>query len=76
MGYDLIIVGGGPAGLTAGLYGARGGLKTLLLERSMPGGAGCPDRVNRELSRLSSGRGRSGINDELYGAGHPVWLGV
>lgn len=38
MGYDLIIVGGGPAGLTAGLYGARGGLKTLLLERSMPGG--------------------------------------
>lgn len=38
MSYDLIIVGGGPAGLTAGLYGARGGLKTLLLERSMPGG--------------------------------------
>lgn len=38
MEYDLIIVGGGPAGLTAGLYGARGGLRTLLLERSMPGG--------------------------------------
>ncbi|HHT62386.1 MAG: thioredoxin-disulfide reductase [Bacillota bacterium] len=38
MKYDLIIVGGGPAGLTAGLYGARGGLKTLLLEKSMPGG--------------------------------------
>lgn len=38
MRYDLIIVGAGPAGLTAGLYGARGGLKTLLLERSMPGG--------------------------------------
>jgi len=38
MTYDLIIVGAGPAGLTAGLYGARGGLKTLVLERSMPGG--------------------------------------
>jgi thioredoxin reductase (NADPH) len=30
--HDLIIVGGGPAGFTAGLYGARAGLKTLLLE--------------------------------------------
>ncbi|OPY89811.1 MAG: Thioredoxin reductase [Syntrophus sp. PtaU1.Bin208] len=30
--YDVIIVGGGPAGLTAGLYAARGGLKTLLME--------------------------------------------
>ncbi|MEL7566975.1 MAG: thioredoxin-disulfide reductase [Dehalobacterium sp.] len=38
MTYDLIIVGAGPAGLTAGLYGARGGLKTLVLEKSMPGG--------------------------------------
>lgn len=38
MGYDLIVIGGGPAGLTAGLYGARGGLKTLILEKAMPGG--------------------------------------
>jgi thioredoxin reductase (NADPH) len=38
MRYDLIVVGGGPAGLTAGLYGARGGLKTLILEKAMPGG--------------------------------------
>ncbi|MDS1030549.1 thioredoxin-disulfide reductase [Bacillota bacterium LX-D] len=36
--YDLIILGGGPAGLTAGMYGARGGLKTMLLEMGMPGG--------------------------------------
>lgn len=36
--YDIIIIGGGPAGLTAGLYGARSLLKVLLLERLAPGG--------------------------------------
>jgi len=36
--YDIIIIGGGPAGLSAGLYASRAGLKTLLLERSMLGG--------------------------------------
>jgi len=36
--YDVIIVGGGPAGLTAGLYTSRAGLKSLLLERGMLGG--------------------------------------
>lgn len=36
--YDIIIIGAGPAGLTAGLYGARAKLKTLLIEKSMPGG--------------------------------------
>lgn len=36
--YELIIVGGGPGGLTAGLYGARAMLKTLVLERYLPGG--------------------------------------
>jgi thioredoxin reductase (NADPH) len=35
---DLVIIGGGPAGLTAGLYAARAKLKTLLLERLAPGG--------------------------------------
>ncbi len=36
--YDLVIVGGGPAGLTAGIYAQRAGLKTLLLEGELPGG--------------------------------------
>lgn len=38
MEYDVIIIGGGPAGLTAGLYNARGGMKALLIEMGMPGG--------------------------------------
>ncbi len=37
--WDLIIIGAGPAGLTAGIYGARSGLKTLVLEEKIPGGA-------------------------------------
>ena len=36
--YDVIIIGGGPGGLTAGLYTSRAGLKTLLVERGMFGG--------------------------------------
>ena len=36
--YDVIIIGGGPAGYTAGLYGVRAGLKVLLLEKVYAGG--------------------------------------
>lgn len=36
--YDVIIIGGGPAGLTAGMYGSRAMLNVLLLEKVAPGG--------------------------------------
>lgn len=36
--YDLVIIGGGPSGLTAGLYAARARLKVILLEKVIPGG--------------------------------------
>jgi thioredoxin reductase (NADPH) len=57
--YDLVIVGGGPAGLAAAVYGASEGLHTLLLEREAPGGqAGMSARIENYLgfpSGLSGG---------------------
>src|SRR5205823_5875184 len=48
--YDLIIVGGGPAGLGAAVYGASEGLRTLLVEREAPGGqAGMSSRIDRKF---------------------------
>ena len=44
--YDLVIVGGGPAGLAAAVYGASEGLRTVILERMAPGGqAGSSMRI-------------------------------
>ena len=44
--YDLIVVGGGPAGLTAAIYAAREGIETLIIERSGVGGqAGTTERI-------------------------------
>lgn len=48
--YDLIIVGSGPAGLAAGVYGASEGLRTLIVEREAPGGqAGTSSRIENYL---------------------------
>ena len=45
--YDLIVIGGGPAGLTASLYAAREGIETLVIERSGVGGqAGVTERID------------------------------
>ena len=48
--YDLIVVGGGPAGLSAGVYGAAAGLRTLIIEREAAGGqAGMSARIENYL---------------------------
>ena len=36
--YDIVVIGGGPGGLTAGMYGARAKMKTVLLEKYLPSG--------------------------------------
>lgn len=48
--YDLVIVGGGPAGLAAAVYGASEGLRTLLVEHNAPGGqAGTSSQIENYL---------------------------
>ena len=48
--YDLIVVGGGPAGLAAAVYGASEGLRTLVVESEAPGGqAGTSSRIENYL---------------------------
>ncbi len=48
--YDLVVVGGGPAGLAASVYGASEGLKTVMVEREAPGGqAGQSSRIENYL---------------------------
>jgi thioredoxin reductase (NADPH) len=48
--YDLVIVGGGPAGLAGAVYGASEGLRTVLVEREAPGGqAGQSSRIENYL---------------------------
>src|SRR6201995_538064 len=48
--YDLVIVGGGPAGLAAAVYGASEGLRTVMVERDAPGGqAGMSSRIENYL---------------------------
>jgi thioredoxin reductase (NADPH) len=57
--YDVVIVGGGPAGLAAAVYGASEGLGTVMIEREAPGGqAGLSSRIENYLgfpSGLSGG---------------------
>ena len=54
--YDVIIIGGGPAGLSAGLYTSRAGLKTLLVEKGMVGGqitnAELGDSIHRQATKF------------------------
>ncbi len=48
--YDVAVIGGGPAGLAAAVYGASEGLSTLLIERDVPGGqAGSSSRIENYL---------------------------
>src|SRR5881394_2289462 len=48
--YDAVIIGAGPAGLAAGVYGASEGLRTIVVEREAPGGqAGTSSRIENYL---------------------------
>jgi thioredoxin reductase (NADPH) len=50
LAYDVAVIGGGPAGLAAAVYGASEGLRTVLIERESPGGqAGASSRIENYL---------------------------
>lgn len=77
--YDLIIIGGGPAGLTAGIYASRGGLNTLLIEKNGEGGPlsitewienypGFPEGVasHELMERMTKQAQRFGLRIEVF----------
>jgi thioredoxin reductase (NADPH) len=76
--YDLVVVGAGPAGLAAAVYGASEGLQTLVLERSGPGGqAGRSMRIENYLGFPTGITGseltdRAVVQANKFGARLPV----
>ncbi|MFZ5632206.1 MAG: thioredoxin-disulfide reductase [Bacillota bacterium] len=54
---DLVIIGGGPAGLAAGIYGARAALKTALFEQGMPGGLAASTEIIENYPGFADGIG-------------------
>jgi thioredoxin reductase (NADPH) len=80
--YDLVVVGAGPAGLAAAVYGASEGLRTLVLERTAPGGqAGRSMRIENYLG-FPTGitgaelAGRAVLQANKFGAQLPVAMPV
>ena len=70
--YDLVVIGGGPAGLAAAVYGASEGLKTVLIEREATGGqAGTSSRIENYLG-FPSGLTGADLAAAGDGAGAPL----
>ena len=78
--YDLVVIGGGPAGLGAAVYGASEGLKTVLVERTATGGqAGQSSRIENYLgfpdgvsgAQLTTRARRQAQQVRRRGAHHP-----
>ncbi len=63
--YDLIVVGGGPTGLTASLYAAREGIETLIIERSGVGGQAGTTEMIENYPGFSRGVGGAELADEM-----------
>src|SRR5688500_10079246 len=67
--YDTVVVGGGPAGLAAAVYGASEGLRTIVVEREAPGGqAGTSSRIENYLGFPSGVSGDELANRALQQA--------
>ena len=63
--YDIVIVGGGPGGLTAGIYAARAKMKTLLLEKIMVGGQAAITETIENYPGFPDGIGGLELTDRM-----------
>ena len=73
--YDVVIIGGGVAGLTAGIYTCRAGLRTLMLERLMPGGQVINAESIENFPGFPDGISGAEIGPRDAAAGDEVWAG-
>jgi len=73
--YDVLIIGGGPAGLTAGLYTSRAKLNTLLVERMLLGGQVMTTTKVENYPGLPWRRRWPRADDAFSGTLHGVWPG-
>jgi len=64
--YELIIVGGGPAGLTAALYTAREGIDTLVIEKAAMGGQAAATQWLDNVPGFAEGIGGVDFSDQLF----------
>lgn len=72
--YDVVIIGAGPAGLTAGIYAARDNLKTLILEKNYPGGQVAITEIIENYPGFPDGISGGDLTDQMYK--HALHFGV
>ncbi|HBQ26566.1 MAG TPA: thioredoxin-disulfide reductase, partial [Syntrophomonas sp.] len=63
--YDLLVLGGGPAGLAAGMYGARARMKTAIIEKGRPGGQAATTEDLENYPGFGRGTTGSGLTQAM-----------
>ena len=73
--YDVMIIGAGPAGLSAALYAGRSGLSVLLIEKGADGGQiAVTDEIENYPGQMPEGESGASLIKTDVGAGRTFWL--